>query len=302
MITDIVESQIELLCCAACGAAEADHVKLKKCTACYLARYCSVQCQRDDWQQHKRACKKRAARLRDEILFKQPESSYLGDCPICFLPLSLDSKAIMWSCCCKRICNGCNYSNMTREMEGSLKHTCAFCRLSFPTSQEEIELNIMKRVEVNDPGATQEKGWRLYNERDYKGAFEYYAKAAKLGDAEAHCNLACMYREGVGVEKDVKKGVYHLEEAAIKGHPKARNDLGCIEEGNGRMDRAIKHWVIAANLGLDASLEALKNCYRAGFVGKEDLAAALRRHQAAVDATKSPQRKAATEFGMFEGV
>jgi hypothetical protein len=33
-----------------------------------------------------------------------------------------------------------------------------------------------------------------------------------------------------------------------------------------------------------------------GLVSKEDFAAALRAHQAAIDATKSPQRKAVAEF------
>jgi len=37
----------------------------------------------------------------------------------------------------------------------------------------------------------------------------------------------------------------------------------------------------------------LKTCYAAGKVSKEDFTAALRAHQAAVDATKSPQREAA---------
>jgi len=55
----------------------------------------------------------------------------------------------------------------------------------------------------------------------------------------------------------------------------------------------VKHWIIAANLGNDRSLEELKDCYREGLVSKDDFAAALRVHQAAVDATKSPQREAA---------
>ena len=41
------------------------------------------------------------------------------------------------------------------------------------------------------------------------------------------------------------------------------------------------------------SLRALKECFKRGMVSKEDFAAALRAHQAAVDATKSPQREAA---------
>ena len=36
--------------------------------------------------------------------------------------------------------------------------------------------------------------------------------------------------------------------------------------------------------------------FKEGFVSKEELAAALRAHKAAVDATKSPQRVAAEEY------
>ena len=51
--------------------------------------------------------------------------------------------------------------------------------------------------------------------------------------------------------------------------------------------------MIAANLGLDLSIESLKKCYKAGDVSKEDFAAALRAHHAAVNAMKSPQREEA---------
>ena len=100
-----------------------------------------------------------------------------------------------------------------------------------------------------------------------------------------------MYKEGEGVVKDKQKELYHLEEAAIKGHPQARFKLAHYETMiNCRPDRAVKHWIIAANLGHDVSLQALKAGYATGFVSKEDFAAALRAHKAAVDATKSPQR------------
>eukprot|EP00984_Skeletonema_dohrnii_P027298 scaffold16833_cov80-Skeletonema_dohrnii-CCMP3373.AAC.2 len=87
-------------CCASCGIAANDDVKLKKCTACKLVRYCGVKCQREHRPQHKRECKKRAAELHDEILFKQPESSHMGDCPICCLPLPLDGKSYTMMACC----------------------------------------------------------------------------------------------------------------------------------------------------------------------------------------------------------
>jgi len=38
-----------------------------------------------------------------------------------------------------------------------------------------------------------------------------------------------MYYEGQGVEKDKKKDVYHLEQAAIGGHPNARHNLGVVK-------------------------------------------------------------------------
>ena len=76
----------------------------------------------------------------------------------------------------------------------------------------------------------------------------------------------------------------------------SRHNLGNFEAKNGRTSRAIKHWIIAANMGRDGSLEALKKNYAIGIVSKEDFASALRGHKAAVDATKSPQRAVAEAF------
>eukprot|EP00984_Skeletonema_dohrnii_P010386 scaffold4045_cov105-Skeletonema_dohrnii-CCMP3373.AAC.10 len=286
----------EIMCCAACGAAEADQIKkLKKCTACYLVKYCSVKCQKEHRPKHKRECKKRAAELRDELLFKQPESTHLGDCPICCLPLPIKGKkSNMMACCSKTICNGCDRANQMREFEGKLLRKCLFCRTATPKSKEEADRIQMKRIEVNDPVAMRLMGGKRDGEGDYDGAIEYWTKAAGLGDAAAHYNLSLMYHEGKGVGKDKKKELHHLEEAAIAGHTFARHNLGCLEAGNGRADRAMKHWVIAANLGDDGSLEILKDAFGNGLlISKEDFAAALRAHQAAVDATKSPQREAA---------
>jgi tetratricopeptide (TPR) repeat protein len=291
------EEADEMMCCAGCGKAEVDDIKLRTCTACKSVRYCGIQCQRDHRPQHKRECKKRADELRDEILFRQPESSNLGDCPICCLPLSIDPKKFaMYSCCSKLICDGCVYANDMRELEQRLVPKCPFCRHPTPKTEDEGDKNRMKRIEANDPVAICDMGKEHYDEGDYEAAFEYLSKAAELGDVEAHFNLSFMYEEGTGVEKDEKKQVHHLEEAAIGGHPGARHNLGCVEGNNGRQERAAKHWIIAAKLGDDVSLENLKKLYAAGIVNKEDFATALRAHQAAIDATKSPQREAAAEW------
>jgi hypothetical protein len=151
----------------------------------------------------------------------------------------------------------------------------------------------MKRVEANDPVAALEMGVRNYSEGDYDGAFKYYTKATELGNILAHHNLSLMYRRGECVEKDEKKELHHLEQAAIGGNPIARYNLGCYESERLMYERAVKHWIIAANLGDDDSMKMVKEGFQRGLVSKDDFAAALRAHHAAVDATKSPQRVAA---------
>ena len=73
--------------------------------------------------------------------------------------------------------------------------------------------------------------------------------------------------------------------------------LGVHLDGkNGKFDnteRAMKHFIIAASLGDDVSIKFQMKAFRSGLVSKDDLAAALRAHQAAVDATKSPHREVA---------
>ena len=77
--------------CASCGITGGDDVKLLLCTACKLIRYCSVECQKNHRPQHKKACKKKPAELYEEKLFKEhpPE-----ECPICMLPLPIESKTV----------------------------------------------------------------------------------------------------------------------------------------------------------------------------------------------------------------
>jgi len=283
-------------CCASCGIAEVDDIKLMTCTACKLVRYCSVACQKYHRPQHKRACKKRMAELRDDLLFAQPESSCYGDCPICVLPLPLDErKHFVMTCCCKVVCDGCNYADKLRQRQLNLNGPvkCPFCRHPLPTTRAESNAGIVRRIQANDPVAMRAMGGVGLSEGDYTKACQYFSKAAALGDAISHHHLSSRYSKGQGVEKDEKKAIYHWEEAAILGHPKARFNLGVIEWNCGSEERAVKHFIIAANLGDDKAVKMLKNYYEWGMLSKDDYAAALRAHQAAVDETKSPRREAA---------
>ena len=190
------------------------------------------------------------------------------------------------------MCDGCDYA----DFKSSGNNNCAFCREPAVDGDEEHDKRVMERVEVNDPAALNQMGAIHYQEGDYDKAFEYFKEAAELGDSRAHYQLGFMYGDGEGVEKDVEKGIHHWEKAAIGGHPVARHNLAYHEEKNGNTERAVKHLIIAANLGLEESMKELWKIYSAGNITKEELDVTLRGHQAAIDATKSAQRDAAEVY------
>ena len=154
----------------------------------------------------------------------------------------------------------------------------------------------MERIMKNDPVAMTQMGTGHRQKGEYAKALEYFTKAAELGDVAAHFRLGGLYYNGTGVEKDMKKAVYHWEQAAIGSHPDARGCLGLHEKMICRYERAAKHCIIAANLGCNDSLQEVKDLFVGGIVSKEDYGAALRGYQAAVNETKSAERDEAEVF------
>ena len=283
-----VEADASDVVCGWCGVAEVDNIKLEDCGGCDLVKYCSDNCRGEHRHWHVDDCKKRAAELHDNKLFRQPGGSHLGECTLCFLPMPLDpKKSILLSCCSKIVCDGCIYAH---ESNGGDR--CPFCRELVP-STEEYKKRMMKRVKAGDSAALTQMGTYRYEKGDYDTAVEYWTKAAELGDAGAHYQLADSYYYGEGVERDEEKAVYHYEKAAMGGHHLARYNLGCIEHDNGNSERSVKHLIVAANLGHEGSMKKLWTHYSAGNITKEDLEATLRAHKTAIDAMKSPQREAA---------
>ena len=151
-----------IITCANCGKGEESIGDLKACTACKLVKYCNRECQIAHRPLHKKACKKRAAELHDEALFKEPPPR--EDCPICFLPLPLDANEIEFkSCCGKVICHGCICA-MSEEARGRGKiGLCPFCREPNTTTDEEEYERIKKLVDANN-------AYAFYN---FAGYYEY---------------------------------------------------------------------------------------------------------------------------------
>ena len=76
----------------------------------------------------------------------------------------------------------------------------------------------------------------------------------------------------------------------MKGHVKARDNLGIIEEDAGNTERALKHYMIAVRGGDNDSLDCIKDMYSDGDATKEDYTKALKSYQIYLDEVKSKQR------------
>ena len=185
------------ICCANCGIAEEeiDEVKMdeEECS-CKLLRSCSDKCCDEHQEQQEEECQSQVAKVHDDDLLTQPDSSNLGECPLCFLPMPLDAQKLTFkSCCSKVVCNGCEYAHNRSGGGGN----CPFCRE--PTvSRKENKKRMKKRVKANDPAALRQMGTIRCAEGSHKGALTYWTKAAELGDAHAHYSLGLMYWRGGG--------------------------------------------------------------------------------------------------------
>ena len=282
--------------CANCGKGEEESVALKNCVACKLVKYCSRDCQKAHRSQHKKECRKRAAELHDEKLFKQPPRK--EDCPICFLQLpSLGIGNRYQTCCGKVICSGCIHAGV---MMGDDK-LCPFCRTPAPNTDEVYKKKVMERVEVGDVHAMDQLGcWYAEGMRglpqDRDKALDLWRRAGELGYTKAYYSIGNAYLQGLGVERDEKKAVHYWELAAIGGDAASRHNLGNAEGCAGNIDRALKHFMIAVRDGSDSSLKAIKQLFMDGHATKDDYAKALGVYQAYLDEIRSVQRDEAAAF------
>ena len=115
-------------------------------------------------------------------------------------------------------------------------------------------------------------------------------RAGELGNTESDCCIGNSYRNGHGVDRDVKKATHYYELAAMEGNVKDRSNLGGTEVLAGNIDRALKHLMIAAGGGSNESLKAIKQMYSNGYATKDDYANALRAYQTYLGEVKSDDR------------
>ena len=133
--------------------------------------------------------------------------------------------------------------------------------------------------------------------QDLAKSNKLYLKAGELGCAEAYYNLGNSYGSGEGVEVDKKKRKYYQELAALNGDVLARHSLGCMEGHAGNIDRAYKHFILAAKAGYKESLDKVKKGFmHYNYFTSDEYTNTLRAYQERQSDMKSEDRDKADEL------
>ena len=164
--------------CASCGK---EGGNLNTCNKCKMVKYCNAACKKKHRSKHKKACERRVAELHDEELFK--EHPRREDCPICYLPLPLDTRQTTFQPCCgKLICLGCMYAMNKEARERGKIDLCAFCRTPTTRSdEEEVDEKVKRTKKLMEAGnAYAFYNVAVYYERGIRGMPQDFEKAHEL--------------------------------------------------------------------------------------------------------------------------
>ena len=255
-----------------------------------------------------------AARYSERLLSEGHERWEGERCMICYLyvelPLARHSK--FRACCSKLVCNGC----ILAAHERGIGDRCPFCRTPL-ASDDASELAMMrKRVSKGDAKATYHLAQKYHYgklglTKDVPRAIELFTEAAELGSVDAHCSLGSKYyngecvqedesRDDIGycVDKDKSRGIYHWQQAAVKGYVIGRHNLGIAEYNKNNRELAVQHWMISAKMGYQDSLSDIKDMFMEGHATKAHYAEALRGYGDAVEEMKSHHREEAKRQGV----
>ena len=200
------------------------------------------------------------------------------DCAICLVPLSrlASNYSVLWPCCGNIICTGCagendaliKKQNEEKSAGKKIALTCPFCREPVSTADPEYLRQLQARCLRNDHTAFAVMGdiylrGELGKAQDDLKALDCYIRAVELGNPKA-CNcIGKNYNEGDGVAVNKERGTFFERVGALRGDIDARHNIGCSEYNSGNHEIGIRHWKIAAEAGLQESLNVLKGIYNA---------------------------------------
>ena len=266
--------------CANCGSdGVGGFVKLKNCTACRLVKYCGVDCQRAHRKQHKKACKQRAAELKDGRLHSvltrhhQDSTAAMKICGACERTLPEDSYSEVQRGRRQSIrrCEECVAGDnqlvlMKKGRARTEEDDCPICSLPLPLDVEQAEkmqssfrVCCMKRVCNGCILAARKRGMedcpfcRTPTPDEGQG-LAMIQKRVDAGDPVSMWHLGNKYLVGLnGFEKDVTRAVKLYDCAAELEFKDAHYSLGVLYDEGTDVDKdtakAIRHYEAAAMSG-----------------------------------------------------
>ncbi|SUA35716.1 TPR repeat protein [Neisseria zoodegmatis] len=116
-----------------------------------------------------------------------------------------------------------------------------------------------------------------------KEAFYWFQKAANQGLPQAQHDLAVMYLEGDGIEKDNNLAKKWAEKAIYNGMVGANGIIGVIESENKNFEKAFKLYQIAADTGFAPAQYNLGIAYHNGEGVRPDFKEAVKWYELAAN-------------------
>ena len=239
---------------------------MKNCT-CRLVKYCGVECQKAHRKQHKKACKQRAAELKDDkglhslISGNQNRIAAMKACGACERELpeesySEEQRARRRSIrrCVECVTAGNQLVLMKKGRTRSEDDDCPICQLPLPLVWEQsmLKLCCMKSVCNGCILAARKHGMR--NCPFCRQTLDMTQKRIDAGDPVAMLHVGDEYLYGNnGLEKDVARAIELYERAAELGMKEANYKIGClyVEGKDVEKDtaKAIRHYEASAMCG-----------------------------------------------------
>ena len=239
--------------------------KILKCSKCLDTVYCSKECQKDDWKNHKNLCitlKKSIESTECKHLIRKQTPMNCGICKtICcclcqydhikkFHPETIDKciiclDTIIESDLFTLDCYHQFHKNCITEL---IKTTnkCPTCRLDLSVTPQKILsdiLNISDKISTNDTDIE-------YNNILLAKLIKSFDDIAERNNSYAQLCLGYIYEAGIGVKQDYKMTFKYMLKASEQDNVTALYELGmCYYYGNGCIQdftKAFKYYEKAA--------------------------------------------------------
>ncbi len=196
-----------------------------------------------------------------------------------------------------KFCTNCGTKIEEDEIEIEENKLDSRTKLSLPEREMAVDTGHMDEKERKKQSEEfYQKGDEVFEQGDYKEAFQWFRRAADLGNAVAMEAVGCSYLMGFGSEHNIQEGFIWLKKAADLGNDNAMLTIGRLYERGTLTDgkpyyRAAIDWYLqAACMGnAQAMYHVGQMCEKGQSVEKDDETAVV-------------WYKRAAEFGNAEAI